>query len=115
MNPTLTQRVCVRGVPILSVQALPAHLPNWPEIPVVLCRPHAIVLSEMIEQKDSWNVIHTASGLKVNAGYISKTRTQAIADAEAALEVIAQTRGRDAVLRFVELETKTSPLNAQIS
>lgn len=108
MKSPLTQRVCLHGYSPIEIPAIPAALPDWPEIKIVLCRPHEYEQGELIERRDSWNVIHTLSGLKVNAGCVSKTRKRAIEDANDALNAIAKTRGRDAVLRFVELETKRS-------
>ena len=110
MKTSIVQRICLNGYPSIEAPAIPAALPDWPEIEVVLCRPHEYVRGTLVEYKDAWNVVHKQSGLRMNGRAVSKTRKQAVQDANKALNAIAETRGRDAVLRFVELETNRSPL-----
>jgi hypothetical protein len=110
MKTHLKQLVTLRGCAPAEVPAYECALPSWPEIRAVLCRPVEWYSGELKTDTHAWNVIHCESGLKLNAGFVSKTRKQAVIDAETALNCVAEARSREAVLRLIELETKAVKL-----
>lgn len=101
MKNIIIQQVLLRGDAPALVKAEIIPLEGWPEIRASIA--HSVFRSsgELKTGKD-WTVWHFATGRRLGG---AETRKGAIADALFTLNNFASRRGRDCLLRAIELET----------